>query len=102
MADTVEYFNALKPRVENGEFASATGSVFQFEIEGAGIWVIDLKDSNTVTEGDHGSPDCTIQANKETFDSILDNPSSAMTYFMSGALRADNLGLAMQLQSFIG
>ena len=102
MADTVEYFNALKSRVESGEFASAAGSVYQFAIEGAGTWHIDLKEANTVVEGGHDSPDCTISSNKDTFDSILDNPSSAMTHFMTGSIKADNLGLAMQLQSFLG
>ena len=102
MADTLEYFNALRPRVEGGEFASAAGSIFQFEIEGAGTWHIDLKDANTVVEGSHSEPDCTITSNKDVFDSILDNPASAMTHFMSGGIQADNLGLAMQLQSFLG
>ena len=101
MADTVEYFTALKSKVENGDFASAAGSVFQFNIDGAGSWSVDLKDANTVTEGEHSSPDCTITANKDTFDSILDDPNSAMTHFMSGNITADNLGLAMQLQAFL-
>ena len=102
MADTVEYFNALRGRVEGGEFASAAGSIFQFEIAGAGTWYVDLKDGNTVVEGGHDAPDCTITSSKEVFDSILENPASAMTHFMSGGIQADNLGLAMQLQSFLG
>ena len=102
MADTTEYFTALKGRVESGEFASAGGSIFQFEIDGAGTWHIDLREANTVVEGSHASPDCTITSNKEVFDSILANPASAMTHFMSGGIQADNLGLAMQLQSFLG
>jgi putative sterol carrier protein len=102
MSKTAEYFVALKPRVESGEFSTAAGSVFQFDIEGAGVWHIDLKEANTVVEGAHASPDCTISSNQETFDGVLANPESAMMQFMSGNIRADNLGLAMQLQSFLG
>ena len=100
--DSVQaYFDTLPNRFVQSA-SKGVDAVFQFEIKGAGTWVSDARNANTVTQGDHASPDCTIQANKETFDNILDNPSSAMTYFMSGALRADNLGLARQLQSFIG
>ena len=76
--------------------------VYQFNVEGAGEWFIDLRDENKVGGGSHASADCTIVTDKETFDSMIGNPMQAMAAFMSGKLTADNIGLATKLQSFLG
>lgn len=102
MADTVNFFNTLKERAESGEFSSAAGNVFQFNIANAGQWYIDLKNASTVCEGVASEADCTIATDKETFDAMLEDPMQAMAAFMSGKLTTDNLGLAMQLQAFLG
>lgn len=102
MADTNEYFNGLQPRIDSGDFESADGFVYQFNVEGAGEWFIDLRDENIVAGGSHSSADCTIVTDKETFDSMIENPMQAMAAFMSGKLTADNIGLATKLQSFLG
>ena len=53
MSKTAEFFNGLNERAGNGEFASQAGNVFQFVIEGAGTWTLDLKDSNSVSNEAH-------------------------------------------------
>ena len=102
MSQTAEFFNGLNERAANGEFASAAGNVFQFNIEGAGQWTLDLKDTNTVTEGVNENADCTIGTNQETFEAMLVDPMVAMNAFMSGQLTLDNMALAMQIQQFLG
>ena len=102
MADTNEYFAGLQARVENGDFSSADGFVYQFNIAGAGEWYIDLRDQNEVGAGTHDSADCTISTDKDTFDSMIENPMNAMGAFMNQTLTTDNVGLAMKLQSFLG
>lgn len=104
MADTNAYFKELLPAKiqDNLDSFKAVGSVFQFNVEGAGNWYVDLNGDCAVVSGDHDSPDCTVTTTKDVFDGILDDPSSAMGAFMSGQLSADNLGLAMQLQQFLG
>ena len=101
MADTVNYFNEKLPAKFNNDaaFASAVSNVFQFDIEGAGSWHIS---EDGVAAGQHDDPDCVVTSDKETFDAILDDPNLAMTKFMEGKLAASDLGLAMQLQQFIG
>jgi putative sterol carrier protein len=101
MADTVSYFSNLDQRVKAGDFDSASGNVFQFNIAGAGEWFVDLV-KNVAGEGQHDSADCTIETDKDTFDAMLDNPMEAMAAFMDGRLTADNPMLAMSLQSFLG
>ena len=104
MADTNVYFKELLPAKiqDNLDSFKAVGSVFQFNVEGAGNWYVDLNGDCAVVSGDHDAPDCTVTTTKDVFDGILDDPSSAMGAFMSGQLSADNLGLAMQLQQFLG
>ena len=104
MADTNEYFASILPNKiqDNLDSFKAVGSVFQFNVDGAGIWHVDLNGNCEVVSGEHDAPDCTVTTNKDTFDSIIDDPSSAMGAFMSGQLAADNLSLAMQLQQFLG
>ncbi len=102
MSQTSDFFTGLNERAANGDFASAAGNVFQFNIEGVGQWTLDLKDTNSVTEGVNENADCTIGTNQETFEAMLLHPMTAMNAFMSGQLTADNLTLAMQLQQFLG
>ena len=102
MSTTQEYFTSLNERAQAGEFASAAGYVFQFNIEGAGVWTIDLKDSNAVSEGPAENADCTISTTKEIFEAMTENPMVAMQAFMDGTLTSDNPMLAMQLQQFLG
>ena len=102
MSQTAEFFSGLNERVANGEFTSAAGHVFQFNIEGAGQWTLDLKDTNSVTEGVTENADCTIGTNEETFEAMLVDPMVAMNAFMSGQLTLDNMALAMQIQQFLG
>ena len=102
MSKTAEFFNGLNERAQNLEFASAEGNVFQFIIEGAGTWTIDLKDTNSVSNEGTDSADCTIETDSGTFEAMLGDPMVAMNAFMSGTLKADNLTLAMQLQQFLG
>lgn len=103
MADATEFFNGLQTRIDTGEFNSANGSVFQFNIEGAGNWSIDLKDAQQVAEGTHETPDCTITITKENFETILVDSSQAMGMFFSGGFQVDgNPMLAMSLQTFLG
>jgi len=102
MADTTKYFKTDLPErlASDSNFAGSINNVFQFEIEGAGTWHI--APGGVVTEGSHDDPECVVTSDKETFDEVLDDPSIAMGKFMEGKISASDLGLAMQLQQFLG
>ena len=102
MADTTKYFETdLPARLKSdSDFASSINNVFQFEIEGAGTWHI--TPGGVVAQGEHDDPECVVTSDKETFDEVLDDPSIAMGKFMAGKIAATDLGLAMQLQQFLG
>jgi putative sterol carrier protein len=104
MADTNEFFNAYLPKkiASNPDLADTVNAIIQFDIEGAGTWTVNLKDSAEVNEGATDDNDCVISCAKEDWENLLDNPSLGMTLFMSGKLKASNLALATKIQNILG
>jgi len=103
MAETSAFFNEFLPQkiADNPDLASDIGAVFQFDIDGAGVWNLDLVSGAGVSEGAHDDPGCVITTDKATWESILDNPGTAIQMFMMGKLKASNLGLATKLNQIL-
>ena len=101
MADTNDFFNSYLPaKLQDDPSLQDIGKIFRFAIDGAGTWTLNLSQL-TVAENDEGPADCTITSDKASWDKLITNPSSAMTLFMMGKIKADNLGLATQLQKIL-
>lgn len=104
MAETKEFFEKFMPeKIEkNPNLAASVKAVFQFDVAGAGTWTIDLSGPpGAVREGAAEKPGCVITVAKADWEKVLDNPSYAMQLFMTGKLKASNVGLAMQLQKIL-
>jgi putative sterol carrier protein len=103
MADTNDFFKNWLPNklATNPDLVKSINAVYQFDIDGAGQWTVDLKGPGTVTEGPHPSPDCVVTAGKGDFEAMLDNPTSAMMLFMSGKLKVTNVALGISLQKLL-
>lgn len=103
MADTQDFFaNWLPDKLRNNpDLVKSIGAIYQFDIEGAGQWTVDLTGEGTVTEGPSANPGCVVTASKADFEQMLDNPSSAMMLFMSGKLKVSNVGLGISLQKLL-
>jgi putative sterol carrier protein len=96
MSEIVEAaVKALNQRVDAGELG---GSV-KFVIEDEGAVRIDGNGASA----DDGEADCTLTADAETFQSLLDGDLDPTGAFMSGKLTVDgDMGLAMRLGSLLG
>jgi putative sterol carrier protein len=72
---------------------------YVFDIEGAGVWKVDVTDAGVeVTEGG-GDADVTIRASEETFRAIAEGEQNPTTAFMTGKLKVDgDMSAAMKLQ----
>lgn len=103
MADTNDFFTNWLPNklANNPDLVKSINAVYQFDIEGAGQWTVDLTGDGTITQGPHPSPGCVVTASKADFEQMLDNPSSAMMLFMSGKLKVTNVGLGISLQKLL-
>lgn len=106
MAETREFFENHMPKtlVDKPNLVNEVKAVFRFDVTGAGCWVIDLKTPpGAVTEvlADPPAADCVITVAKADWEAVLDKPSYAMQLFMTGKLKASNIGLAMALQKIL-
>ena len=103
MADTAGFFNEYIPtKLENKPDLVKIGKSIVFDIADAGVWSLDLTgETGSCTEGRMENPDCTITASKEDWEKLLDKPALGMQLFMMGKIKADNLGVATQLQKIL-
>jgi putative sterol carrier protein len=93
-----EFFDGLEGRVDPAKTAGMNNS-YVFDIDGAGMWKVDVDDGNVkVTEGG-GDADATISATQETFEQIASGAMNATTAYMTGKLKIKgDMGAAMKLQ----
>ncbi|MDB5600176.1 MAG: Sterol-binding domain protein [Xanthobacteraceae bacterium] len=101
MVDATQFFTETLPRklAANPSVAPGVNAIYQFDIDGAGVWTVDLtQGAGVVRDGADGNAGCVIGASKADFEALLESPSSAMVMYMSNKLTISNLGLAMSLQ----
>ncbi|MGF1467753.1 MAG: SCP2 sterol-binding domain-containing protein [Sandaracinaceae bacterium] len=101
-----DFTERLPNKIKNDPEASrAIGANFLFKIEGddGGTWTVDLTgDEIGVFEGEHGTPDCTLEMTTEDWQQISDNPGSAMQLYFQGKLKVSgNAMLATKLQQLL-
>lgn len=104
MSDVSDFFSDKLPAKlkEDPDIASGINAVYQFDIEGAGTWTVDLTEPpGTVTEGEHDDPSCVVTCAEEDFNQLLENPAVAMMLFTMGKLKVSNVPLALSLQKLI-
>jgi putative sterol carrier protein len=103
VADTKDFFANWLPNklAGNPELVKSINAIYQFDIEGAGQWTVDLTGTGTVAEGPHASPSCVVSAKQADWENMLENPASAMMLFMSGKLKVTNVGLGISLQKLL-
>jgi putative sterol carrier protein len=93
-----EFFESLESRVDAGKTAGMNNS-YVFDIDGAGMWKVDVVDGNvSVTEGADDA-DVTIRASEETFQAVASGEQNATTAYMTGKLKVEgDMGAALKLQ----
>jgi hypothetical protein len=97
---TEDFFNLIIPNklVSNSQILSTVIAAFQFNIEGAGIWTIDLTTSvPQVYTGPAKSKGSIISTDRKTFEEILNDDSKAWGYFNSGKIIVSNACRASQV-----
>jgi putative sterol carrier protein len=96
--ETREFFETLESRVDASKTAGMNNT-YVFDIDGVGVWQVDVTDGSIkVTEGGTDG-DVTIRASEETFKAIANGEQNPTTAYMTGKLKIDgDMGAAMKLQ----
>jgi putative sterol carrier protein len=96
--DAREFFDTLPSRVDPSRTAGMNNS-YVFDIEGVGVWKVDVTDAGVAVTDGGGDADVTISASAETFSAIAEGKQNPTTAFMTGKLKIDgDMGAAMKLQ----
>lgn len=105
MAQTAEFFATVLPSrlAQNADLAGDINAVYQFNINGAGVWTVDLtQGAGVVKEGPAENSQCTITVEQEDFEGLLENPESGMMLFTMGKLQIDgDITLALSIQKLV-
>ena len=93
-----EFFETLESRVDASKTAGVNKS-YVFDIDGAGVWKVDVTDAGVnVTEGGTDG-DVTIRASEDTFRAIASGEQNPTTAYMTGKLKIDgDMSAALKLQ----
>ena len=93
-----EFFETLEARVDATKTAGMNNS-YLFDIEGAGMWKVDVADGKvSVSEGESDA-DATIRASEETLQAIASGEQNPTTAYMTGKLKVEgDMGAALKLQ----
>jgi putative sterol carrier protein len=93
-----EFFETLESRIDPARAADLNNS-YLFDIDGAGVWKVEVSGGQvSVTEGADDA-DCIIRASEDTFARIASGEQNATTAYMTGKLKIKgDMGAAMKLQ----
>jgi putative sterol carrier protein len=98
MTTAQEFFAGLEARVDPSKTAGMNNS-YLFDIDGAGKWLVDVRDGKvSVSEGGE-SADVVLSASEETFEKIASGEQNPTSAYMTGKLKVKgDMGAAMKLQ----
>jgi putative sterol carrier protein len=93
-----EFFESLPSRADAAKTAGMNNT-YVFDIAGAGVWLVAVRDGKVeVTEGG-GDGDVTISTSAENFQRIVSGEQNPTTAYMTGKLKVKgDMGAAMKLQ----
>jgi putative sterol carrier protein len=93
-----EFFESLESRVDSGKTAGMNNS-YVFDIEGAGMWKVDVTDGKVSVAEGGGDADVTIRATEHTLQAIASGEQNPTTAYMTGKLKVEgDMGAALKLQ----
>ena len=103
MADLNNFFSEYLPTKleKNPALCKEVNAIYQFDLDGFGIYTVDLTGTGEVRQGASEEPGCVVTAASADFEKLLDNPASAMMLFSMGKLKVSNIGLALSLQKLL-
>ena len=102
MTTANELIERIRVRIaDQRDLLTSVGAVFKFVLEGAdgGTYLLDLKESLSITTGD-GPAGCTVKMTTGDFVDLFEGRANGQALFFTGRLRVEgDMGLALRLQT---
>jgi putative sterol carrier protein len=94
-----EFFDTLEARSADSTKAAGLNATYQFDIDGAGKWIVRVENGKVSVQEGAGEADTTISASEDTFVKIVNGHQNPTSAFMMGKLKVSgDLSNAMKLQ----
>jgi putative sterol carrier protein len=101
-ASAEQFFAALASNPDSSRAADLTAS-YRFDIEGAGIWRVDVDHGAATVSQSQEPADCMIATDERTFLGVVNGEQNPMGAFMTGKIRVEgDMGLALGLRDLVG
>ena len=99
MAESVQdFFTGLPSRVDASKTQGMNNS-YLFDVDGAGKWLVDVRDGQVNVQEGGDSADVTISTNDENFQKIVSGELNPTSAYMTGKIKVKgDMGAAMKLQ----
>jgi putative sterol carrier protein len=99
MAESVQdFFAGLSSRVDSSKTQGMNNS-YLFDIDGAGKWVVDVRDGHVDVQEGGESADVTISTSEDNFQKIVSGELNPTSAYMTGKIKVKgDMGAAMKLQ----
>jgi len=102
MTTANELIERIRTRIaDQRDLLTSVGAVYKFVLEGAdgGTYLLDLKESLSITTGD-GAAGCTVRMTTTDFVDLFEGRANGQALFFTGRLRVEgDMGLALRLQT---
>jgi putative sterol carrier protein len=105
MSTPSELITRIAERIKDQrELLTSIGAVYKFVLdgEGGGTYLLDLKESLTITTGE-GPAACTVRMSAGDFVELFEGRANGQALFFTGRLKVEgDMGLALKLQTLTG
>jgi len=102
MTTANELIERIRARIaDQRDLLTSVGAVFKFVLEGdgGGTYLLDLKESLSVTNGD-GPAGCTVRMSTADFVDLFEGRANGQALFFTGRLKVEgDMALALRLQT---
>jgi putative sterol carrier protein len=102
MTTASELIERIRARIaDQRDLLTSVGAVYKFVLEGAdgGTYLLDLKESLSITTGD-GPAGCTVRMSTTDFVDLFEGRANGQALFFTGRLKVEgDMALALRLQT---
>ena len=97
-----EFFETLEERIDPAR-TRGTNASYRFDVDGVGIWRVEVNDGEVDVRESDAPADCVIRAREEVFLRIVRGEQDPLMAYMLGKVKVEgDVALARRLRDLFG